>query len=133
MKVTNNKIMKKWIWVPVAIALYFLAPLLFECSSWLNQVPLVTNQVGLLGRFSMLLPFFFIVEYAFLYKVAAIKELAILIGLPVVMLVLSFIIGLFYVHQNGGVLDNSFLFVLSLTNLILFAAGAFFFYKKAKA
>jgi len=124
--------MKEWLWIPIAIVLYFLIPFIFEGYVKINNAPIIVNQVGVIGRILILLPLIFILEYGVLYKAVSIKQIALLIGFPILILLISFIIGFLYLNSVGGLLDTSFLIVVSISNLLLFSTGAFFFYKKGK-
>ena len=124
--------MKKWIWIPIAIALYFLIPFMFEAYAEINGAPIIVNKVGLMGQLLMLFPLIFILEYGVLYKVISIKKIALLIGFPLLISLISFIIGFFYLNSVGGLLEHSFLIVVSISNLILFCMGAFLLYRKGK-
>lgn len=122
--------MKKWIWIPFAVGLYFITPFLFESYAWISSEPLKIHQIGLLGQVALLFPLLFVLEYVLLYKLVALKQTAALIAFPILMLFISFFIGLLYVNWEGGFLDNTFLVVVAISDLVLFGVGAFFFYKK---
>lgn len=122
--------MKKWIWIPLAIILYFLTPFLLESYTWISSSPLQTNQIGLIAQLSILLPLIFILEYGVLYKLISVKQITLLVLFPISMLLLAFILGFFYLNSVNGLLDHSFLILVTISNLALFGIGTFFFYRK---
>ena len=122
--------MKKWIWIPIAIILYFLTPVLLESYTWISGTLLQTNQIGLVGQLSILLPLIFVLEYAVLYKLVSVKQITLLVLFPISMLLLAFILGFFYLNSVNGLLDHSFLILVTISNLALFSIGTFFFYRK---
>lgn len=124
--------MKKWIWIPIVLVFYFLIPFIFEGYAWMSSTPITVNQVGLMGQISILFPLIFILEYGVLYKIVSIKQTASLVIFPILVLLSSLVIGLFYLNSVGGLLDHSFLIVAFVSNFILFSIGAFLFYKKEK-
>lgn len=122
--------MKKWIWIPIVIILYFLTPVLLESYTWISGTPLQTNQIGLVGQLSILLPLIFVLEYAVLYKLVSVKQITLLVLFPISMLLLAFMLGFFYLNSVNGLLDHSFLILVIISNLALFSIGTFFFYRK---
>jgi hypothetical protein len=124
--------MKKWLWIPIAGLLYLITPFLFESYASISAAPLQTNQVNFMEQCSMLFPLIFILEYRILYRVFPNESIASLVSFPLLTLLLSLLIGFLYLNLESGLLDNSFLMAVSISNLILFSIGAFFFYKKGK-
>ena len=124
--------MKKWLWIPIAGLLYFITPFLFESYAWMSNAALQTNQVSFMEQCSMLFPLIFILEYRILYRIFPNKSIGSLVSFPLLTLFLSLLIGFLYLNLESGLLDNSFLMAVSISNLILFGLGAFFFYKKEK-
>jgi hypothetical protein len=122
--------MKRWIWIPIAIILYFLTPVLLESYTWISSAPLQTNQIGLVGQLSILLPLIFVLEYIVLYKLISVKQITLLVLFPISMFLLAFMLGFFYLNSVNGLLDHSFLILVTISNLALFSIGTFFFYRK---
>ena len=122
--------MKKWLWIPIAIFLHFSIPFFLEGYVQISTTPIMTKEIGLIGRIYIILPLLFILEYFILFKIVNVKSIAILTVFPIIVFFISFFIGLLYLSYIGGWMDYRFLFVILASNLTLFTISALF-YRKA--